>query len=150
MRIRGSSPAPTTVWDGVRGGLLYNINSYLSFRLAGGVVGWAEFDFLALLFNVHGGGLGGVGFRSNIQGCCIGGDKITPGEGGGIEFPELLGLEEIESTFEKFLLVGVLGIPDESESLLLKIYEVKSGLNKPENPYDCTVFINLNFMIHFS
>ena len=118
MKIRWSSPAsPTFLRCKV---YLVTKKSYLSFRLAGGVVGWAEFDFLALLFNVHGGGLGGVGFRSNIQGCCIGGDKITPGEGGGIEFPELLGLEEIESTFEKFLLVGVVGIPDESESLLLK------------------------------
>ena len=57
---------------------------------------------------------------SNSKLTCTGGDRITPGDGGGMELPELwLGLDEMESTLEKVLLVGVVGTADESESLLL-------------------------------
>ena len=69
------------------------IGPVLSFRLAGGVPGRVGFCLFppAPEVEIVNGGVLGCCIWSHIEviGCCtIGGDRMTPGEGGGIELPE--------------------------------------------------------------
>ena len=63
----------------------------LSLRLAGGVPGRVGFCLFPPDVEIVNGGVLGCCIWSHIEltGCCtIGGDKMTPGEGGGIELPK--------------------------------------------------------------
>lgn len=76
-----------------------------------------SFLLLLLLFKTaaaQGGVVGGVILRS-CHGSKTGGERVSPGEGGGMELQELR-LDPGESTLGMVLVVGVVGQP-ESESL---------------------------------